>query len=231
IKPSVGVVIAAGGRGRRMGGSVPKQYLLLAGVPILHRTIDLFERLRLVHEIVLVVPREYVSQTRELVRRGRFRKVKQIVPGGRKRQDSVWKGLREIDQAIDLVLVHDAVRPHVRPATVRAVIREAHTSRAAVVGVPVKDTIKVEGRRGFYTSTLHRDTLWAVQTPQGFHRQLLLDAHEEARRAHYIGTDEASLVERLGVPVRIVRGDEWNVKITTQNDLLLARWLTKKSRH
>ena len=213
-----------------MGGSLPKQYLLLAGVPILHRTIELFERVRSVREIVIVVPREYVSQTRKLVGRGGFRKVKQVVPGGKRRQDSVWKGLREIDRAIDLVLVHDAVRPLVSPATVRAVIREAHSSRAAVVGVPVKDTIKVEGRRGFYTSTLHRDTLWAVQTPQGFHRQLLLDAHEEARQAHYLGTDEASLVERLGIPVRIVEGDEWNVKITTRNDLLLARWLMRGGR-
>jgi 2-C-methyl-D-erythritol 4-phosphate cytidylyltransferase len=211
-----------------MGGSVPKQYLRLAGVPILCRTIDLFERLRTVREIVLVVPKQYVAKTRELVSKGGFLKVKQVVPGGKRRQDSVWKGLERIDRAIDVVLVHDAVRPLVREATVRGVIREAHTARAAVVGIPVKDTIKIEGRRGFFTSTLHRDTLWAVQTPQGFHRQLLLNAHEAARQARYLGTDDASLVERLGVPVRIVKGDDWNLKITTQNDLLLARWLLKR---
>jgi 2-C-methyl-D-erythritol 4-phosphate cytidylyltransferase len=211
-----------------MGGSVPKQYLRLAGVPILCRTIDLFERLRTVREIVLVVPKQYVAKTRELVSKCGFLKVKQVVPGGKRRQDSVWKGLERIDRAIDVVLVHDAVRPLVREATVRGVIREAHTARAAVVGIPVKDTIKIEGRRGFFTSTLHRDTLWAVQTPQGFHRQLLLNAHEAARQARYLGTDDASLVERLGVPVRIVKGDDWNLKITTQNDLLLARWLLKR---
>jgi len=213
-----------------MGGAVPKQFLLLAGVPILRRTIDLFENLRSVREIVLVVPKEYTSQARELVRRARFGKVKRVVPGGKERQDSVREGLREIDRAIDVVLVHDAVRPLVRPAIVRAVIREAHASRAAAVGVPVKETMKLEGRRGFFTSTLPREAVWTIQTPQGFQRQLLVDAHEAARQAQYLGTDDASLVERLGIPVRIVRGDDWNVKITTQNDLLLARWFMKRRR-
>jgi 2-C-methyl-D-erythritol 4-phosphate cytidylyltransferase len=211
-----------------MGGSLPKQYLRLAGVPILRLTIGLFERVRSVREIVLVVPKDYVSKTRELVRNAGFRKVKQVVSGGVKRQDSVRRGLEEIGQTIDVVLVHDAVRPLVRNATIRAVIREANMARAAVVGIPVKDTIKVEERRGFFTSTLYRDKLWAVQTPQGFHRQLLLDAHESARKARYLGTDDAALVERLGVPVRIVMGDEWNLKITTKNDLLVARWLMEQ---
>jgi 2-C-methyl-D-erythritol 4-phosphate cytidylyltransferase len=220
-------VIAAGGRGRRLGGSVPKQFLSLAGGPILQRTIALFESVGSVKEIVLVVPTQHMERTVRLVRRAAFRKVKEVVSGGVDRQESVWNGLTAVSQTIDVVLVHDAVRPLVRPATIRAVIREAYRSRAAVVGVRVKDTMKVEGRPGFTTSTLQRDRLWAVQTPQGFRKKLLLDAHRAAREAGYLGTDDASLVERLGVPVRIVEGDDWNVKITTRNDLLLARWLVR----
>ncbi|MCK5573094.1 MAG: 2-C-methyl-D-erythritol 4-phosphate cytidylyltransferase [Bacteroidetes bacterium] len=220
-------MIAAGGRGRRLSGSVPKQFLSLAGGPILLRTIALFESVGSVKEIVLVVPKQHMERSIRLVRRARFRKVKEVVSGGAERQESVWNGLMAVSQTVDVVLVHDAVRPLVRPATIRAVIHEAYRMKAAVVGVRVKDTIKVEGRPGFYTSTLQRDRLWAVQTPQGFQKKLLLDAHKAAREAGYLGTDEASLVERLGVPVRIVEGDDWNVKITTRNDLLLARWLIR----
>ena len=205
-----------------MGGSVPKQYLRIGGVPILCLTIELFERVRSVRDIVLVVPKAYAAKTEALARKGGYQKVKQVVSGGRARQDSVRRGLEKIDRSIDIVLVHDAVRPFVREATVRAVIREAHSVRAAIVGVPVKDTIKVEGRTGFFTSTLHRDTLWAVQTPQGFHRPVLEYAHEKARSDHFTGTDEASLVLRINHPVSWIEGEVTNFKITVPADLELA---------
>jgi 2-C-methyl-D-erythritol 4-phosphate cytidylyltransferase len=121
--------------------------------------------------------------------------------------------------------VHDAVRPFVSSHIISTVIEQAERYGAAVVGVPAKDTIKMEGKKGFYARTLPRDLLWAVQTPQGFRFDLLLKAHNLARKQGYRGTDEASLVERLRHPVRIVQGDEWNVKITTPDDLKLAHVL------
>jgi 2-C-methyl-D-erythritol 4-phosphate cytidylyltransferase len=122
-----------------------------------------------------------------------------------------------------IVLIHDAVRPFVTKRVILAVIQEAGRHGAAVVGVRVKDTIKKEGKRGFYEKTLPRDLLWAVQTPQGFRTHLIKRAHDKAAKAGFLGTDDGILVERLGFRVRIVKGDYGNVKITTREDLLSAR--------
>jgi len=228
----VGVVIAAGGRGRRLGSSVPKQFLPLAGIPILQRTVELFASLRLVDEIVIASPKEHVARVRNLLARGGIKKIVSIVPGGRERQDSVWNGLHGFISKPDVVLVHDAVRPLVGRATVNKVIASTAKHGAAVVGVKVQDTIKVEAKSGFYARTLDRSKLWAVQTPQGFEFRILMKAHQAARRSGFIGTDDASLVERLKIPVRIVEGDQMNIKITTSADLHLAKiWVKKKRYH
>ena len=223
----VGVVIPAGGQGVRFGGKAPKQFLSLQGKTILHRSIALFESIRAVQEIVVVVPTRYVKKVRGMVNRSDFGKASRIVSGGPKRQDSVWNGLNAFSTRPDIVLVHDAVRPLVSRQVVEDVIRQAIRYRAAVVGVRIKDTVKVEGKKGFYTQTLDRENLWAVQTPQGFDYALLTRAHRAVRKARYVGTDEAALVERLGIPVRIVPGDERNIKITTKKDLELAKLLLK----
>ena len=227
--PEVGVVIAAGGRGERMGGKVPKQFLLLNGRPVLLRSIDVFASLRSVHEIVVVVPSRHADRVRRMLRRSRLNKLCTVVPGGPERQDSVWNGLHGFKRQPSIVLVHDAVRPLVDPRIVKAVIVGAERHGAAVVGVPVKDTIKVEEREGFYARTLRRDNLWAVQTPQGFSYDLLHRAHVAAQKAGFVGTDEASLIERMGVPVRIVCGDYGNIKITTPEDLKVAAVLQKQA--
>ena len=225
----VAVVIPAGGRGRRMGGATPKQFLRLGGVPVLQRTVAAFDALREVGMIVIVVPPSHIARTRTLVRRAGFRKVAAIVAGGRERQDSVWKGLEACRGKVRLVVVHDAVRPLVDRGVIGRVIRAARRHGAAVAAVQTKDTIKVESRRnrGRFSHTLRREELWSVQTPQGFTLELLLRAHRKARKAGFVGTDESSLVERLGVPVRIVPGDERNVKITTPADRRLAEFLLK----
>ena len=223
----VAVVIAAGGRGRRMGGSLPKQFLRLGGTPVLQRTVAAFHGIPAVRWIFLVVPRAHLARTRSLVRRAGFTKVAGIVPGGKERQDSVWSGLAACRGRADVVLVHDAARPLVERSVIAAVIRAANRYGAAVAAVRTKDTIKVESRRrpGYFSRTLPRDGLWSVQTPQGFRFDILWRAHRRARRAGFVGTDEASLVERLGVPVRIVPGSERNIKITTPEDRRLAESL------
>lgn len=227
---NVAVIIPAGGSGKRMGGAVPKQFLRLGGMTILERSIRVFHGLRAVREIVLVVPAPFVEKTRRLAGRRKFRKVTMVIAGGKERQDSVRIGLEACSPGTDIVLVHDAVRPLVSRKAILAVLAKTRIHGAAVVGVRVKDTIKVESpeKPGFYARTLARDGLWAVQTPQGFRYALLRDAHRKALTARFRGTDEASLVERLGIPVRIVEGSESNMKITTPMDMKLGEYLLRR---
>lgn len=228
--PSVGVVIAAGGRGKRLGNRLPKQFLLLGGISILQRTVALFASVPSVDEIVITSPKDHISRVQRLLAGMGCKKILSIVPGGKERQDSVWNGINGFISKPDIVLVHDAVRPLVSRKTVNEVIASATSYGAAVVGVRVQDTIKVEGKKGFYVRTLDRTNLWAVQTPQGFAFDLLMRAHKNARRSGYLGTDDASLVERMNVPVRIVNGDQRNIKITTSLDLRLAEMWLKQGR-
>ena len=225
--PEVAVVIPAGGAGRRMGGSTPKQFLKVDGVPIIALTVRAFERVRAVSQIIVVVPPGYAASTDRLLRRAGCGKVTAVVEGGKERQDSVRTGLTMITGDPHIVLIHDAVRPFITRKVIEDVIRESATHGAAVVGVRVKDTIKREGTKGFYKDTLPRHVLWAVQTPQGFTRHLIEQAHARALRDGFVGTDDAMLVERMRRPVRIVEGDYGNAKITTREDLLSARLRVK----
>lgn len=224
----VGVVIAAGGKGVRMGSRTPKQFLRIEGLSVIEHVISRFARVREIDEIVVVVPGNDCERIRRMVRRRGLRKVLAVVPGGKERQDSVRSGLEGFSVRPDIVLIHDAARPLVTKRVITQVIRETEIHRAAVVGVKVLDTIKREGSPGFYVETLSRDGLWAVQTPQGFQFTVLMDAHDRARVDAFIGTDDASLVERLGIPVKIVEGDRRNIKITSRDDMEIVRkWLKR----
>ncbi len=219
----VGVVIAAGGRGRRLGGKLPKQFQILGGMSILARTLRVFAGMKEVAAIVVVVPPDHCRRAERIIERARIAKVAAVVPGGSERQRSVRAGLEAFVPAPDIVLVHDAVRPFTSRKIVRRVIRQAAEYAGAVVGTRLTDTIKEGNRKGYFVRTLAREGLWAVQTPQGFQFPLLLRAHRAAERSGFLGTDEASLVERLGHRVRIVEGETGNVKITTREDLRRAR--------
>lgn len=222
----IAVIIAAGGMGKRMGSRTPKQFLTLGDRPVLLHSVQAFERIAAVRQIIVAAPAEQIERTERLLRRGGCRKVTAVVAGGRERQDSVRMALEMMVGKPSLVLVHDAARPLVTLRVVTEVIEAAERWGAAVVGVRVKDTIKTEGQPGFYRSTLPRHLLWAVQTPQGFQTHLIVKAHRLARRARYTGTDDASLVERLRFPVRIVEGSARNIKITTKDDIRIAGlWL------
>ncbi len=176
-----------------------------------------------VDAIVVVVPPVHRRRAERIIARARIGKVAAVVSGGSERQRSVRAGLEAFVPPPDIVLVHDAVRPFVRRGIVRQVIRQAAEYGGAVVGVRPTDTIKEGDREGYFVRTLARENLWAVQTPQGFRFPLLLRAHRAAERSGLLGTDEASLVERLGHRVRIVEGERGNVKITTREDLESAR--------
>ncbi|HSQ75956.1 MAG TPA: 2-C-methyl-D-erythritol 4-phosphate cytidylyltransferase [Bacteroidota bacterium] len=221
--PDVAVIIAAGGAGKRMGGKIPKQFLRVGKQPIIARTVLAFDRIAAVGQIIIVVPKGYAAQTRRLLKHAGPRKPILVIEGGKERQDSVRTGLDHLSGDPGIVLIHDAVRPFVTRKVIQEVIRETARFGAAVVGVRVKDTIKKEGKTGFYESTLPRHLLWAVQTPQGFKTHLIKEAHARAISDSFVGTDDAILVERLGFKVRIVQGEHENAKITTKDDLLSAR--------
>ena len=218
-------LIPAAGMGKRMGATINKQYLQLNGMPIVARTISVFERSPLIDAIYLVIPAEEIPYCREhVVDACGFCKIAAIIPGGRERQNSVMNGLKAMREHVsgdDVVLIHDGVRPLVTEDMLRKSIETACLHDGALVAVPAKDTIKTV-INGIVTGTPDRETLWQAQTPQAFRFSVIYAAHQAAEQEHFTGTDDASLVERLGGRVCIVRGDYRNIKITTPEDLLLA---------
>lgn len=223
-----GVIIVAAGRGTRMGTKESKQYLQLADKPILVHTLELFQSMDTVKEAVLVVGSDDVERCRNWVTHYGITKVKSVVAGGDERQHSVYCGLKAL--STDWVMVHDGVRPLVTAAAVQSCCAKAEQSGAAVLAVPVKDTIKQVDEAGVIVSTPDRRSLWAIQTPQAFRRVLLLEAHERARAEQFIGTDDAMVVERLGANVIVAEGEYTNIKITTPEDLPWAEFLLTKRR-
>ena len=217
-------LIPAAGMGKRMGAGINKQYLLLRGRPILAHTIEVFERAPFVDDIYVIIPEQEIPFCREeVVSRYGFTKVRSIVAGGEERQHSVINGLRAVESAADddVVLIHDGVRPFVTPPILEHAVATAAESDGALVAVPAKDTIKVVVD-GIIRETPPRERLWLAQTPQAFRYGIIRAAHEAAAAENYLGTDDATLVERLGREVRVVVGDYRNIKITTPEDLVLA---------
>ncbi len=210
--------------GKRMGADINKQYLLLAGMPIVARTISIFERADFVDEIYLVTPSQEIPYCREyVVEQYGFTKVRQIVPGGAERQNSVMNGLRAMQDVLDddVVLIHDGVRPFILPSILKHAVETASQHDGALVAVPAKDTIKL-ATDGIVRETPPRENIWLAQTPQAFRYAVIRAAHEIAEAERFLGTDDASLVERMGKDVHIVMGDYRNIKITTPEDLVLA---------
>lgn len=217
-------LIPAAGVGKRMGAGSNKQYLLLDGMPILARTVQTFQEAPFIDAIYLVSPEAEIPFCRgEVVERYGFTKVRAIVPGGAERQHSVLNGLQAIEgiEPDDLVLIHDGVRPFVTAEMLMNAAGAASEAGAAIVAVPVKDTVKVV-QDGVITGTPARDQLWLAQTPQAFRFDLISSAHADAAAHGFLGTDDASLVERQGGEVRVVTGDYRNIKITTPEDMVLA---------
>jgi len=213
-----------------MGAGSNKQYLLLDDMPILARTVQAFEDAPFIDAIYLVSPVQEIPFCRsEVVERYGFSKVRAIVAGGAERQHSVLNGLLAMTEAgeDDLVLIHDGVRPFVSTRMLEDAAAAAREGGAAVVAVPVKDTVKVV-RDGVIKETPAREQLWLAQTPQAFRYALIRAAHEEAAARGFLGTDDSSLIERQGGAVRIVPGDYRNIKITTPEDMVLAEAFLKE---
>jgi 2-C-methyl-D-erythritol 4-phosphate cytidylyltransferase/2-C-methyl-D-erythritol 2,4-cyclodiphosphate synthase len=221
-------IILAGGAGKRLKAKSAKQYVLLAELPVLVHTLKVFQRASGIDEVILAVPENDIDFVRQgLIKKYNLTKITNIVAGGAERQDSVRNALAAVNEECDIVVVHDGVRPFVTEKMIREVIASAEIRKAAVIGVPAKDTIKETEDNGVVLKTMPRQNLWLTQTPQAFHLDILRKAYETACRDNYYGTDDASLVERIGIKVQMVTGAYDNIKITTPEDLIMAEALLK----
>lgn len=218
----VAVVIPAGGVGARFGGRIPKQFLTLQRTPVVTRTVGHFAGYPAVTAIVVAAPETHVERMRRALSPVARRATLSVVAGGPSRQDSVWLAMQAVPDDAAIIVVHDAVRPLISRRLIDAVVSAAAEHGAAICALPIAETVK-RVRGDVVEATLDRSALWTVQTPQAFRAELLREAHEKARRDGVVGTDDAMLVERLGHPVRVVRGLAENVKITTPDDLRRAR--------
>lgn len=207
----------------------PKQFLVLDGTPILIYTLRKFDSCAAIDHTIVAGPHESVDEIRSLVAKADLKKPVIVVEGGERRQDSVWIGMQNLRPDTTLVAVHDAVRPFVSVEEIQAVVAEADRSGAAILAIPIVDTVKQVERDQVHL-TLTREHLVLAQTPQVFRIAVLREAFENARKDEYYGTDESSLVERMHVPVSIVRGSERNIKITRPSDLTLARVFLEEER-
>ena len=221
--PLVVALVPAAGRGLRMGGSVPKQFLSLGGEPLVIQSLRALQTAPVVGQIILAVPPADVEYCEhEIVSRQRFTKVTKVVAGGAERQDSVRHALAQIPSDTEIVLIHDAVRPFVTLRMIAEVVAAARKEGAAIIALPTRDTVKQVRMDGMIERTVDRTPLWLAQTPQAFRRDWIETAHRKAHAEGVRATDDASLVEWLGYSVAVVEGSGENIKVTRPEDLVIG---------
>ncbi|MFT9494128.1 2-C-methyl-D-erythritol 4-phosphate cytidylyltransferase [Anaerosolibacter sp.] len=217
------VIILAAGQGKRMNASSNKQYLILKDRPILAHTISAFEKCPMINQIILVVHEDEQELCKKnILEKYKYTKIKHLVKGGKERQESVYNGLKAIDEKTNIVLIHDGARPLITEQVIVRCIHGAIEYGAVSAGVPIKETIKIMGKDRFVSYTPKREDVWVTQTPQTFQKDTILKAHEFAIAQEIIGTDDAMLVEHMGMKIKMVEGDYENIKITTPEDLIAA---------
>lgn len=226
IKDAVfSVVIAAGGSGTRFGTEVPKQFTEVNGLPVIAHTISKFENCPLISEIVIVTHPDYVVYCRDMVSELGFGKVTSIISGGATRRQSVFLGLKQVDDSVTHILIHDAARPAVDGDTIVRCCESAVAYGACAAGIRVVDTLKNSEDGEFITSTADRSKMWQIQTPQAFEKKLILQYHKNAAFEGFEATDDCMLAEKYGKRVKLVEGNSDNIKITTYKDLAIMEGL------
>ncbi len=211
-------LIVAAGKSKRIGGEIPKQFRRLARKPLLNYSLEAFERFSEVSGIVLVLPPAYSQMLQVRIDLKPFGKIKAIVGGGRRRQDSVLKGLAALPDDADYLLIHDGVRPFPPIAATQRALEAAKETGAAILALPINDTVKVADSNGLIASTVDRRHLWLAQTPQIFRKDLILEGYHRAESDDVRLTDDAGAIELLGKPVCLIRGSYDNLKITVEED-------------
>ncbi|NGZ94806.1 MAG: 2-C-methyl-D-erythritol 4-phosphate cytidylyltransferase [Nitrospira sp. WS110] len=216
-------LVPAAGRGLRMGGSVPKQFLSLGHQPLILHSLRVLQASPVIQEIILAVPQGDMDYClKEIVAKHHFTKVTKVVPGGAERQDSVRHALEAVQDEVDVVLIHDAVRPFLTERMVEEVVSMARAKGAAIIALPMKDTVKQVGTDHVIERTVDRTGLWLAQTPQAFRRDWLLSAHRKAHGEGVRATDDAYLMEWCGYSVSVVEGSGENIKVTRPEDLVIG---------
>ena len=221
---TVAAIVPSAGSGRRLGGVTDKPFVMLKGKPILFYALKTLEDADFIDYVILVVSSRRLRAAERLVKKYRLSKVRAVIPGGKRRYDSVKNGLKEAGEA-DFVVIHDGARPFVSQGLMRRVLSAARASGAALPAVPARQTLKSISKDFFVENTPERKYLWEAQTPQAFERRLIVEAYNKVKAPH--ATDDASLAETLGHKVKIVKGSYRNIKITTPEDLELAKALLK----
>lgn len=216
----VKVIIPASGRGERFGGKIPKQFLKIDNKEIIALTLEKFNRIKLIDEIIISVKLENFVKISSVIKKYKLTKVKKIVEGGARRQDSVYNALLNLEcKDDDLILIHDAVRPFISAKKINEIISEAKDGDGVILGLPVSETVKRADEKNNVSETVDRKNLWTIQTPQVFRYDVLKRSFDRANEENFTGTDEASIVENAGYKVKIIHGERDNVKITVKDDL------------
>jgi len=226
--PAFSLIIPAAGQGQRMQSETPKPYLKLRGKTILSRTLSAFAESPGLHQVIVSTSAEYEKQTKKLLKQIFPNIATDVVRGGEERQHSIYNALQVLFDETELVAVHDAVRPFIDRKVILHCLQKAHEMGGAIVGVPVKDTIKRVDHIGLIDQTPDRSRLWQAQTPQIFKKETLLNAYSHAIQSDFLGTDDASLVEALGAQVSVVEGSRNNFKITYPLDFKIAELLASE---
>ena len=224
------VVIVSAGRGSRMKADINKQFLKLKGKEVIAHTIDKFYNNKNIDEIVVVVKEDEADFfRRNIIDKYGYKNIK-IAFGGKERQDSVFNGLKAVNKDCDIVLVHDGARPFVTDEIIKNSIECAKKNKCVIVGVPVKDTIKIINKDNEVCDTPNRSTLWSIQTPQVFEYLSIIKAHKIAKEKSYYGTDDSMLMEYLGYNVKVIEGSYNNIKITTPEDLKIGEEILNENK-
>lgn len=222
------VVIPAAGHGKRMKLNKNKQFLLLEDKPLIIHTLEIFQYDDWCEEIIVVANESEIKQIKQLITTYKILKVTKVVSGGEERQQSVYNGLKALTKDV-IVLIHDGARPFVKTDHIHDLVKEANRNQAAILAVPIKDTVKESSGREVLR-TVDRANLWSVQTPQAFQLKAILEAHQWAEQNQFLGTDDASLMECLNKKISIVSGDYFNIKLTTREDIIFAESILRVKR-
>jgi 2-C-methyl-D-erythritol 4-phosphate cytidylyltransferase len=228
----VTAIIAAAGEGKRLGGQVSKSFLPIAGRPLVLRTLDRFFSTQSIEKVILVVAAKELRPSQALIQNDPNLSHRPWVlqAGGATRQESVRRGIEKLDADCEIVAIHDGARPFVSSSLIDRCVDEAYRVGAVVIGVPVRDTIKFVSEAHWVQATPARNTLWDIQTPQVFRKEIIVEAHDWGMRQAIEATDDAMLVERIGQPVFLLEGERTNIKITVPEDILLAEALLRDAR-
>lgn len=220
-------ILTAAGTSRRMGAGISKQFLKIGNKMIIERTIEIFDKLEEIDDMILIVRKDDINIYKKDIL-GKFKKPIKLVIGGDTREESTYNGIMAIDEKTDIVVCHDGVRPFIKPSIIKRAIDEMTSHNAAIVAVPAKDTIKYADKNGFVEYTPNRERLYNVQTPQVFKKDILIKAYENVFDENIKVTDDSSLLEMMGEKVQIVLGDYSNIKITTKEDLLYGELILRQ---